>query len=93
MRRLVFHPACRHPLRLSFEQVDLEHELTIDRVDVVERDHRLEEVAVVILHVLSNSHRIAILVLLHIKKISIDSSVIKHTVNKTFIDKYYSDEM
>jgi hypothetical protein len=29
-------------------------------------------VAVVVLHVLSNSHRIAILVLLHIKKIRID---------------------
>ena len=72
MRRLVFHPARGHPLWLSFEQVDLEHELTIDRVDVVERDHRLEEVAVVVLHVLSNSYRIAILVLLHIKKIRID---------------------
>ena len=51
---LVLDPTRRNPLRLPLEQVDLEHELAVDRVDLVERDDGLEEVTVVVLHVLGH---------------------------------------
>ena len=51
---LVLDPACRNPLRLSLEQVDLEHELAVDGIDVVERDDGLEVVTVVVFHVLGH---------------------------------------
>ena len=60
-------PLCRHPLRLPLEEVDLIEELLVDVVDVVEGDDRVEVVAEVLLHVLRDHDRVAVLVLLQIE--------------------------
>ena len=67
MRSLVLDPAGGHPLRFSFQEVNLEHELAVDGVHVIEGDDGLEVVAVVVLHVLSNCHGISVFVLLQIR--------------------------
>lgn len=64
MRSLVLDPCGGYPLGFSFQKVNLEHELAVDRVHVVEGDDGLEVVAIVVLHVLSNSHGISVFVLL-----------------------------
>ena len=60
-------PLCRHPLRLPLEEVDLIEQLFVNVVDVVERDDGVEVVAEVLLHVLRDHDRVAVLVLLQIE--------------------------
>ena len=65
-------PLGRDPLGLALEEADFVDQLFEDVVGVVEGDHRVKEVAVVVLHVVGDGHRVTVFVVLkeHKEKMS-----------------------